>query len=188
MGRNDFVKAHVANPPAPPLLPIGHVVAGRYEVMRLIGAGGAGEVYEALDTGLGVNVALKVLNPVHARNAVQLERFRREIQSARKVTHRNVCRIFDLGVERVRNMERFFLTMELLPGPPGRGARPAAPYMPGGGAADRHADRRGAAGGARRRRRPPRSQARQRHAGAGSTGGGGEGRPPRAVITDFGLA
>jgi len=116
MARNDFVKAHVASPPPPPLLPIGHVVAGRYEVMRLIGAGGAGEVYETFDTGLGVNVALKVLNPIHAQNAVQLERFRREIQSARKVTHRNVCRIFDLGVQRVRSRKRFFLTMELLLG------------------------------------------------------------------------
>jgi serine/threonine protein kinase len=99
-----------------PVLPIGHVVAGRYEIIRLIGAGGASEVYEAFDGGLGVQVALKVLNPMQARNAVQLERFRREIQSARKVTHRNVCRIFDLGVERVRSRKRFFLTMELLIG------------------------------------------------------------------------
>jgi eukaryotic-like serine/threonine-protein kinase len=98
------------------VFPIGHLVAARYAIVRFIGAGGASEVYEAFDGGLGVNVALKVLDPTQAQNAVQLERFRREIQSARKVTHRNVCRIFDLGVEKVGNTKRFFLTMELLNG------------------------------------------------------------------------
>jgi serine/threonine protein kinase len=98
------------------VFPIGHLVAGRYAIVRFIGAGGASNVYEVHDGGLGVNIALKILNPRLARDAVQLERFRREIQSARKVTHRNVCRIFDLGVENVRNTRRFFLTMELLNG------------------------------------------------------------------------
>jgi serine/threonine protein kinase len=98
------------------VFPIGHLVAGRYAIVRFIGSGAASKVYEVFDSGLGVNVALKVLDPRHARDAVQLERFRREIQSARKVTHRNVCRIFDLGVENVRNTRRFFLTMELLNG------------------------------------------------------------------------
>ena len=79
---------------------IGHLVAERYGIVRPHRVGGASEVYEAFDGGLGLNVALKVLNPLLAQNAVQLERFRREIQSARKVTHRNVCRIFDLGVEK----------------------------------------------------------------------------------------
>jgi eukaryotic-like serine/threonine-protein kinase len=100
----------------PKVFPIGYLVGARYEIVRLIGVGGASEVYEAVDGAVGVNVALKVLSPIHAQNAVQLERFRREIHSARKVTHRNVCRIFDLGVEKVRNTKRFFLTMELLNG------------------------------------------------------------------------
>src|SRR5262245_23816358 len=104
------------SPPGPTVFSAGHLVASRYTISRLIGVGGASEVYEAFDGGLGVSVALKVLSPIHARNAVQLERFRREIQSARKVTHRNVCRIFDLGVEKVENTKRFFLTMELLKG------------------------------------------------------------------------
>jgi eukaryotic-like serine/threonine-protein kinase len=98
------------------VFPTGQLVAARYTIVRFVGAGGASEVYEAFDGGLGVNVALKVLDPMQAQNAVQLERFRREIHSARKVTHRNVCRIFDLGVEKVRNTKRFFLTMELLNG------------------------------------------------------------------------
>ena len=117
MEPNDVARmGEVGSRRAAPVLSNGHQVASRYEIIRLIGVGGASEVYEAFDGGVGVNVALKVLNPTHAQDAVQLERFRREIHSARKVTHRNVCRIFDLGVERVRNARRFFLTMELLIG------------------------------------------------------------------------
>jgi len=93
------------------------VVAARYKIVRLIGSGGTGEVYEALDTALGVTVALKALKPSVAGSAIQLERFRREIQSARKVTHFNVCRIFDIGIQNGSGRDRFFLTMELLAGP-----------------------------------------------------------------------
>jgi serine/threonine protein kinase len=74
-------------------------------------------VFEALDTALGVSVALKALKPSVAGSAVQLERFRREIQTARKVTHLNVCRIFDMGIQNGAGRDRFFLTMELLAGP-----------------------------------------------------------------------
>jgi serine/threonine protein kinase len=94
----------------------GDVLVGRYRVVRVIGSGGAGEVYEVVDTQLGGTVALKTLRPGLAGHAVQLERFRREIQNARKVTHLNVCRIFDIGVDSTRGRERFFLTMELLAG------------------------------------------------------------------------
>jgi eukaryotic-like serine/threonine-protein kinase len=94
----------------------GDTVASRYRIVRLIGSGGTGEVYEALDTALGVSVALKALKPSVASSAVQLERFRREIQSARKVTHANVCRIFDIGIQNGSGRDRFFLTMELLSG------------------------------------------------------------------------
>ena len=92
------------------------LVASRYKVVRLIGSGGTGEVYEAIDTALGVSVALKALKPSFASSAVQLERFRREIQTARKVTHFNVCRIFDMGIQNGAGRDRFFLTMELLAG------------------------------------------------------------------------
>jgi eukaryotic-like serine/threonine-protein kinase len=95
----------------------GDLVAARYKIVRLIGSGGTGEVYEALDTALGVSVALKALKPSVAGSAVQLERFRREIQNARKVTHFNVCRIFDIGIQNGAGRDRFFLTMELLAGP-----------------------------------------------------------------------
>jgi serine/threonine protein kinase len=94
----------------------GSLVAGRYQIVRLIGSGGAGDVFEARDTVLGVSVALKTLKPWLAESAIQIARFRREIQNARKVTHRNVCRIFDMGVEPSDGQQCFFLTMELLPG------------------------------------------------------------------------
>ena len=101
---------------SPSGLSAGHLVAGRYQIVRHIGSGGAGDVFEALDTSLGGSVALKALRSSLAGSVIHLERFRREIQNARKVTHPNVCRIFDLGVERSAGGECFFLTMELLPG------------------------------------------------------------------------
>ena len=95
---------------------VGDLVAKRYKVVRVVGSGSTGEVYEALDTALGGAVALKTLKPAFSSHAVERERFRREIQSARKVTHPNVCRIFDLGVEEMGKQQRIFLTMELLAG------------------------------------------------------------------------
>jgi serine/threonine protein kinase len=94
----------------------GDVVAGRYTVLELIGTGGAGEVYRVTDRALGGIVALKTLRLAVAKHPKLVERFRREVQNARKVTHPNVCRIFDLGVHEVAGHKRFFLTMELLAG------------------------------------------------------------------------
>lgn len=83
-----------------------------------------GEVYEADDTTLKVHVALKVIHPRIALDKAANARFLREIQLARKVTHPNVCRIFDVGFYRRGSesgafpdaRELPFLTMELLPG------------------------------------------------------------------------
>lgn len=106
----------------------GDVVAGRYRILRRIARGGMGEVYEAEDHELGGAVALKTIRPEMAREAWSADRFRREIQLARQVTHPNVCRIFDVsyhegsdpeGGERegTAGGERVvFLTMELLRG------------------------------------------------------------------------
>jgi tetratricopeptide (TPR) repeat protein len=91
-------------------------------VLRFIAAGGMGEVYEADDLELGVRVALKTLRPEITGNARALERFKQEIALARKVTHRNVCRIFDVGWHRDQagsgeaGQGVAFLTMEILPG------------------------------------------------------------------------
>jgi serine/threonine protein kinase len=91
-------------------------MADRFLVVRLLGAGALGEVYEVTDQALGGPVALKVLKPAVSTNPVLLERFRREIQNARRVTHPNVCRVFDLGIDRSSAQQRFFVTMEVLTG------------------------------------------------------------------------
>jgi serine/threonine protein kinase len=94
----------------------GDLIAGRFLVVRLLGAGGLGEVYEATDQALGTAVALKVLSAAVATDPVMLERFRREIQNARRITHPNVCRVFDLGIHQGSDQHRFFVTMEVLAG------------------------------------------------------------------------
>ena len=97
-----------------PLLAPGAVLASRYRVRRALGGGGMGDVWEADDLELGAVVALKTLRA--ARDERSIERFRREILLARKVTHPNVCRIFDLGGHDGPEGRIAFLTMELLPG------------------------------------------------------------------------
>jgi tRNA A-37 threonylcarbamoyl transferase component Bud32 len=87
-------------------------VAGRYLVVRFVAGGGMGEVYEAEDLLLQERVALKAVRRDVAHDPTTAERFRREIQLARRVTHPNVCRIFEVGFhEGVA-----FLSMEYLAG------------------------------------------------------------------------
>lgn len=90
----------------------GELLVGRFRVVRFLGRGGMGDVYEAEDLELGEHVALKTVRPEIARVPGVLERFAREIHLSRKVTHPNVCRIFDVS----HHGEVTFLTMELLPG------------------------------------------------------------------------
>jgi serine/threonine protein kinase/tetratricopeptide (TPR) repeat protein len=101
----------------------GRVLAGRFKIVRFIASGGMGQVYEAEDMELGEHVALKTVRPDIAREERAMERFRREIHLARKVTHPNVCRIFDVfhHVETSQDDGGFqqkitFLSMELLKG------------------------------------------------------------------------
>ena len=80
----------------------GGLIAGRYHIVRLLGAGGMGAVYQAWDEKLGVPVALKVILQTDQsgdpRKAEDLERrFKRELLLARQVTDKNVVRIHDLG-------------------------------------------------------------------------------------------
>ena len=96
----------------PESLPTGQVLAGRFRIVRFLGQGGMGDVYEAEDQELKERVALKTVRPEIARLPGALDRFTREIQLARKVTHPNVCRIFDVS----HHGEVTFLTMELLQG------------------------------------------------------------------------
>src|SRR5262245_6848702 len=74
----------------------GELIGGRYRIVRFISRGGFGEVYEADDCLLAEPVALKILLGEVASNPNALARFKREVQLARKVTHPNVCRVFDV--------------------------------------------------------------------------------------------
>jgi len=91
---------------------IGGVLAGRYELKALLGEGGMGAVFRAHDRELDEDVALKVLHADASTDAAALTRFRREVKLARRVTHRNVARTFDLGMHEGAR----FLTMELIVG------------------------------------------------------------------------
>jgi len=86
------------------------LVAGRYRIVRWLGGGGMGRVYEAVDIELDERVALKVLRPGLSEDAI--ERFRREVKLTRRIQHRNVARMFDIGEHRGEK----FLTMELVAG------------------------------------------------------------------------
>ncbi len=90
----------------------GEVLAGRYEILKLLGEGGMGSVYRARDRELDREVAVKVIKPELASNAQVLQRFKQELILARQVTHRNIIRIFDLGTAEWTR----FITMEYIEG------------------------------------------------------------------------
>ena len=94
------------------LFPPGSVLAGRYQILRLLGEGGMGAVYQARDQELDRLIALKVIRPELAGNPAILQRFKQELILARHVTHKNVVRIFDLG----ESDGIKFITMEYVDG------------------------------------------------------------------------
>jgi len=106
-----------------PALSAGDTLSGRFRIVRFIGRGGMGEVYEAEDSVLPERVALKTIRPEIAADERVIARFKQEIRLSRKVTHPNVCRMFDIaghrrgtsGAEESAD-EVTYLTMELLPG------------------------------------------------------------------------
>jgi serine/threonine protein kinase len=90
----------------------GEIFAKRYLILGRLGEGGMGVVYRAQDSNLGEPVALKMISPKVASDPVSLERFKREVILARRVTHRNVCRIHD--TDEFRGVQ--FVSMELIEG------------------------------------------------------------------------
>ncbi|MEO8126399.1 MAG: protein kinase [Bryobacteraceae bacterium] len=76
----------------------GSILGDRYEIVATLGEGGMGTVYKALDRELDRLVALKVIRPELARDPEILDRFKKELILSRKISHRNVIRIFDLGL------------------------------------------------------------------------------------------
>jgi Protein kinase domain len=90
----------------------GTILADRYRIIGLLGRGGMGEVYRADDLRLGQPVALKFLPQSVAGDNVRLAQFHNEVRVARQVSHRNVCRVYDIG----EADGSIFLTMEYVDG------------------------------------------------------------------------
>ncbi len=90
----------------------GSLFADRYEIIEKLGCGGMGEVYRVEDTKAKEEIALKLIKPEIATEIKTIERFRNELTIARKIAHRNVCKMFDLGEEK----GTYYITMEYVPG------------------------------------------------------------------------
>lgn len=90
----------------------GTILAGRFEILRMLGIGGMGVVYLARDQDLGVPVAVKLLRPELASRPEAFDRFRQELLLARQVSSPHVVRIHDIA----RHGERWFITMDFVDG------------------------------------------------------------------------
>ena len=113
------IETRLSSPPLTPAaatatarLAPGSIIAGRYRLVALLGKGGMGEVYRAEDLILDHPVALKFLPAGMAVDEAQLAQFHNELRIARQVSHKNVCRLYDLGEANHRR----FLTMEYVDG------------------------------------------------------------------------
>src|SRR5262245_17652218 len=99
-------------PPKTSRFASGSIIAARYRLVALLGRGGMGEVYRADDLTLDMPIALKFLPEGVAADPVRLAQFHNELRVARQVSHKNVCRLYDLGDADGRR----FLTMEYVDG------------------------------------------------------------------------
>jgi serine/threonine protein kinase len=95
-------------------------VGQRYRIVRFLARGGMGEVYEAYDCDLRERVALKTVTSTASDDPRAVRRLKAEVQLARRVSHPNVCRIYDLGIHVLEHSEAIlhFLTMEFVDGEP----------------------------------------------------------------------
>jgi len=93
-------------------LSTGSTFAGRYQIIEELGQGGMGRVYKVLDTRINEKIALKLIKPEIASDKKTIERFSNELKYARKIAHRNVCKMYDLGEDK----DSHFITMEYVSG------------------------------------------------------------------------
>ncbi len=93
-------------------LTTGSAFAGRYQVIEELGQGGMGRVYKVLDTKIGEKIALKLIRPEAGLDRTSFERFSNELKLARKIRHKNVCQMFDLG----EYLGTSYITMEYVHG------------------------------------------------------------------------
>ena len=103
----------MSSPPKDPL--IGRSIRGTITIVRRIGEGGMGFVYEAYQEHLQRKLAVKVMTPEHARNPIAADYFEREARSAARIRHPNIIQIIDFGRE---DDDTLFLAMEFVPGTP----------------------------------------------------------------------
>ena len=90
----------------------GTTFATRYEVIEELGKGGMGKVYKALDKEINEEVAIKLLKPEIASDETTVERFRNELKFARKIAHKNICKMYHLA----KDVDTPYITMEYVPG------------------------------------------------------------------------
>jgi serine/threonine protein kinase/tetratricopeptide (TPR) repeat protein len=93
-------------------LTTGSTFAGRYQIIEELGKGGMGKVYKAHDTEIKEKIALKLIKPEISADKKTIERFQNELKFARKIGHRNVCRMYDLNKEE----GSYYITMEYVSG------------------------------------------------------------------------
>lgn len=93
-------------------LVVGSTFAGRYQVLEEIGRGGMGKVYKVLDKEINEKIALKLLDPLISSDKTMIERFRNELKTARKISHKHVCRMYHIGEEG----GNYYITMEYVSG------------------------------------------------------------------------
>jgi CheY-like chemotaxis protein len=93
-------------------LTTGVTFARRYQIIEELGHGGMGRLYKVLDKEIQEKVALKLLNPEIASDEETIERFRNELKLARRISHKNVCRMFDIN----REEGTYYITMEYIEG------------------------------------------------------------------------
>jgi serine/threonine protein kinase/Tfp pilus assembly protein PilF len=93
-------------------LTTGSTFAGRYQIIEELGKGGMGKVYKAVDTRINEKIALKLIKPEISSDRKTLERFGNELKLARKITHKNVGRMFDINEDEGTH----YITMEYVSG------------------------------------------------------------------------
>lgn len=94
------------------MINISSALENRFQILKELGRGGMGIVFLALDKQLKENVAIKVLSPFLSNDSESLERMRREVTAARKITHTNVIKIYDIAEANGLH----YITMEYFPG------------------------------------------------------------------------
>jgi tetratricopeptide (TPR) repeat protein len=126
-----FVPSDESEQEQSPTLPIGTVLADRYQIIDLLGVGGMGAVYKAFDRQLTRVVALKTILPEMAATPSALKRFKQEVLLAQSIVHKNVVRIFDIGEDGATK----FITMDFVEGHDLKGLLKERGKLPGAEAA-----------------------------------------------------